>query len=281
MPLEARRRFLAESMAALEEQASLAPEGRPHTRAKNQALDKLGRHFQRTGRLIYLASELPVYYPGERPFAPDLMAVLDVADPGEQDERTAWMVSDEGRGLDLVLEVYFSGDWHKDFERNVVAYARMGIPEYFLYDRRHQSLHGYRLPTPGARHYQKLKLRCGRLTSQVLGLDLALLQGRLRLYSGDAELPDSDELLDRVGSMVDDVQQRREEAETRATQEAERAERILAQLRATVLDILGIRGLEVDEELAQRIAACSDDSQLRRWASRAVTATASRALLEG
>ncbi len=280
MSAEERDRFITETTAMLTAQAELSPEGRPHNRAKNQALDKLGRHFQRTGRTIYLAGELPVYYPGERTFAPDLLAILDVEDPGEKDERRSWMVADEGRGLDLVLEVYCHGDWRKDSEDNVTDYARMGIPEYFLYDRRRQALHGYRLPSPGARRYQKLRPHFGRLKSEVLGLELAVHHGRLHLYSGDAELPDSDELLERVQHIVDDVQQRLDQAE-RAAREAEaRADRLLGQLRAAVLNILSIRGLTVSAELAQQVATCTDDALLSQWQSRAMTVASAAELAD-
>ncbi len=285
---EARQRYVEQSIAALEEQADLMAESRPHTRAKSTALDRLGRHFQSIGRHIYLGSELPVLYPGDRMFAPDLMAVLDVEDTRDEDLRTAWVVESEGRGLDLALEVYFSGNWQKDFVDNVEKYARLGIPEYFLYDRQHQELHGYRLPGKNAVRYQKMKSRFGRLSSHVLGLDLALYEGRLRFYYGDAEVPDSDELLLRAQGMVDEVQHQRVEAQERAQKEAERAQKeaeraqdMLAQLRATVSGILTIRGIPLDQATSARLALCADGAVLKRWALRAVTTdTAAEAVSE-
>ena len=136
----AREAFIAEVTSALSNQVLVAPEGRPHGRAKSRALDQLGHSFARTGRRIYLASELPILYPGERGFAPDIMAVLDVDDPGDADERMAWVTADEGKGLDLALKVHYSGDRGKDFVDNVADYARLGIPEYFVYDRKQQIL---------------------------------------------------------------------------------------------------------------------------------------------
>jgi hypothetical protein len=50
------------------------PEGDAHSRSKSRARDTLSEHFGRIGRRIYLASELPVYYPEERMFAPDRSA---------------------------------------------------------------------------------------------------------------------------------------------------------------------------------------------------------------
>ena len=49
------------------------PEGDAHRIPKTQALETLDEHFRRTGRSVYLSSELPVYYPGETVFAPDLI----------------------------------------------------------------------------------------------------------------------------------------------------------------------------------------------------------------
>ena len=43
-------------------------------------------------------------YPGEPVFTPDVLAVLGVTEP-EDDPRLAWVVADEGKGLDLVIEV--------------------------------------------------------------------------------------------------------------------------------------------------------------------------------
>ena len=56
--------------------------------------------FKAMGRVIYLAEEMAVAYPGAEVFTPDVLAVLDVVQP-EDDERLAWVVADEGRGLDL------------------------------------------------------------------------------------------------------------------------------------------------------------------------------------
>jgi len=120
------------------------PEGERHFKAKTRALDALRSYFTRQRRRIYLAAEMPTYYPAEPRFAPDLFAVLDAEDT----ERDKWVVSAEGKGLDWVLEVHVGGDRKKDAERNVARYARLGIPEYFLYDRAQNLLAAYRLASP-------------------------------------------------------------------------------------------------------------------------------------
>jgi Uma2 family endonuclease len=196
------------------------PEGDAHSIPKNVARQTLEEHFRRIGRRVYLASELPVYYPDERMFAPDLLAVLD-AEPHERDH---WTVSHEGRGLDVVLEIHVRGSATKDFEDNVVRYARLGIPEYFAYAPRRGRLVGWRLPEAGAGAYEPIAPREGRFSSALLGLDLAVDDGRLRFYHGSGALLDARELIVRLGAMVDTATQRAEQEARRAEEEAQRAE---------------------------------------------------------
>jgi Uma2 family endonuclease len=208
------------------------PEGDRHFKAKTRALDALRGFFTRQRRRIYLAAELPVYYPAEPRFAPDLMAVLDV----EDHDRDSWIASREGKGLDWVLEVHVGGDRKKDAEENVARYAKLGITEYFLYDRARNRLHAYRLSS-GSRSYSTILPQHGLYTSHVLGLDVQVERDRLRFYAGTALLLESGELIARLEQMLDDVERRAEEAERqrqeveRQRQEAERQRQEEARLR--------------------------------------------------
>lgn len=193
------------------------PEGDLHFQAKVTALDTLRGHFTRQRRRAYLAAELPVYYPDERRFAPDLLIVLDA----DAQERSKWLVSAEGKGLDFVLEVHVGGDRKKDAEENVARYARLGIPEYFIYDRGRQRLFGYRLPKPEARVYVRMKPRAGVLVSERLGLELRLEEGRLRFYSGREMLLEPEEVIGRLEQLTEGLQRRVDE-ESRQTAEARR-----------------------------------------------------------
>ena len=201
MPPDERVRVVA--MLPVEVPLDLLPnEGDPHRKAKRGVLDALDGHFRRTGRKVYLSSEIAVYYPGERRFSPDVLAVTDV----EPHERMRWVVATEGKGLDFVLEVHVAGDRRKDEKTNVERYARLGIQEYFYFDRPSQRIIGYQLPAGGrGRAYQRIVPQAGRFASSVLGLDLALEGSRLRFYSGNASLPDADEMIARLGSMLDGV----------------------------------------------------------------------------
>ncbi len=189
----------------------LVPEGDPHRKAKTSALATLDGFFQRTGRRIYLSSEIGVYYPGERRFAPDLLAVRDV----EPHDRMTWIVDAEGRGLDFVLEVHVAGSWAKDHLANVERYARLGIHEYIVFDRKQLRLQGYRL-VPRTRTYQRLLPQAGFFASEVLGLDLTVEGTKLRFFCGNAPIEDADERIARLGSMVNEVLARKEEALLRA-----------------------------------------------------------------
>ena len=184
------------------------PEGDRHSKAKARALDALRGYFTRQRRRIYLAQELPIYYPAEPRFAPDLLAVLDVEDV----DRDKWVVSTEGKGLDWVLEVHVGGDRKKDAELNVARYARLGIPEYFLYDRARNRLAAYRLASPDAGVYTPIVPNHGLYESRVLGLEVQVDEDRLRFYAGTALLLESDELIVRL-QRRDEEKRLREEAE--------------------------------------------------------------------
>lgn len=212
---------------ALTAQAELAPEGRPHGTAKMAVASVLGDFYQRIGRAMFLASELPVLYPEEEVFAPDLIAVAGVEDQGEDDARMAWVVADEGRGVDLALEIIYRGNRDKDLVSNVARYARLGIPEYFVYDRLKLRLYGYRLA--GAR-YASIPLRGGLLRSEVLGLDLGVVENRLRFFYGEARVPESRELIGRLDAMLGRLDATLAERERQLEEEASR--RLEAEARA-------------------------------------------------
>jgi Uma2 family endonuclease len=196
------------------------PEGDRHFLAKTRTLDALRGYFTRQRRRIYLAAELPIYYPAEPRFAPDLLAVLDAEDV----ERDKWMVSAEGKGLDWVLEVHVGGDRKKDAEHNVARYARLGIPEYFLYDRARNRLAAYRLASPDARSYTAIVPNHGLYESRVLGLDVQVDNDRLRFYAGTALLLESADLIARLQEMCDAAQRRAEEADQLREEETRRRE---------------------------------------------------------
>nr|WP_279636136.1 Uma2 family endonuclease [Corallococcus terminator] len=194
------------------------PEGDRHSQPKMSTVDVLRGYFERRGRKVYVGTELPVYYPAERRFAPDLLVVLEA----EAHWRDKWVVSHEGHGLDWVMEVHVGGDRKKDAEFNVSRYARLGIPEYFIFDGGRLTLEGYRLATPAARVYSRMEPRHGRLVSEVLGLELQVEGEHLRFWAGNAPLLESRELISRMEGHSLELQRRAEMAERRLSEETQR-----------------------------------------------------------
>lgn len=223
MSPEERRRVVDALPSEFEIAGALPPEGDLHFTAKVEARDVLGGYFQRVRRSVYIGNELAVYYPGEDVFAPDVMAVLDVG----THSREKWVVREEGKGLDFALEIIVHGNRRKDQQRNVERYARLGISEYFVFDRGRLRLTGHRLPSAGARDYQPILPQGGLYTSHVLGLDLRIEGNGLRFYHAAMALPDSKELIGSLERIVDDTGKRLAEAEARAEEEAQlRAEEV-------------------------------------------------------
>jgi Uma2 family endonuclease len=240
----AQRQLVMEELPS-EYPSETQPEGDFHRVPKERSRQTLEGYFQRIGRRVYLSSELPVYYPGEPRFAPDLIAVLDV----DTHPRQRWVVSEEGKGIDFALEVTLSGSRKKDLEENVVRYARLRIPEYFVFDALNQRLRGYRLPAPGT-SYEPIMPQGGTWSSQVLGLELAIEGQSLRFYHGASLILDADEMIGRLTRMVDEVlarehaalaradseQQRADSEQQRADSEQQRAERLANKLRGLGVD---------------------------------------------
>lgn len=259
-----REQFLVDVNEALSDPVLVMSEGRPHKKAKSKAIDMLSLHFRTLGKHVYLAEEMSVLYPGVPGFSPDVLAVLDVEEP-EDDQRMAWVVADEGRGLDWVLEVLWAGDRKKDLEENVERYASLAIPEYFVYDQRQQRIVGYRLP-PGGKRYQPILAQAGLYRSNVLGIDLAIIDRSLRFFQGAAELYDTAHLIRRLEGMVADLQDRAEKF-------AQDAEKSRSALRDAVSTLLRARGVSCSAEALARLDACVDPDVLQRWLGRALQAT--------
>jgi len=227
---EAERRRIVVALPS-EFPSAAPPEGDPHWDEKRHVREALDEYFRRIKRRVYLSCELPIYYADEPVIAPDLIAVCDV----ELHPRMRWVVSAEGRGIDLALEIHVAGDARKDFVDNVTRYAALGIPEYFAYDVGRRRLAGWHL-RDDARAYSPIIPQEGRWHSSVLDLDLALDERGLRWFHGSAPLPDARELIRRLSGMVDDAVRRAEEEARRAEEEARRAEALAAKLRALGVD---------------------------------------------
>ena len=258
-----------------------------HLDATVETRETLRHHFKDHHPGLYVATNLDVYYPGEPKFLPDVLAVWGVS----IHKRDSYVVIEEGKGLDLVIEVLRRGDREKDLKTNVVRYARLGIKEYFVADLAKNRLWAYRLPevvcAPAQRRYEQMLGDKGRYRSEVLGLSLVLSEKGLRLYHGTRELQTLSEELGLLEQEVkaerqakEQERQAKEQALQAKEQERQAKELALAELRRSILAILLLRGLDPPNTLRERLEGCDDVALLSRFSRRAVTEPLHRLLLD-
>ena len=82
---------------------------------------------------IYVSGDLLMYYEEGNPrvsVAPDVFVVFGV----EARVRKHYLVWEEGKAPDFVLEVASKSTWREDLGRKRDLYARLGVKEYWQYD---------------------------------------------------------------------------------------------------------------------------------------------------
>ena len=178
------------------------------------------------------------------PAAPDVYVALGVANR----HRNSYVVWEEGKPPDFVLEVVSPSSRREDEEDKPRKYARMGVPEYFRYDPEgvlEPALAGFELD--GAGGYAPLPEEplaggVAGVRSKKLGLCLCvepcgpeLLDGSLRWYDPAAGgfLPTSQELADDKRRLADD-NHRLADGKRQADARAEASEAKVAALEALI-----------------------------------------------
>jgi len=145
------------------------------------ALIYLRDHF-RDAPQVYVAGNMFLYYEEGNPtacVAPDVFVVQGVG----KHERRTYRLWEEGQPPAVVFEITSRGTRLEDLGTKRAVYAMLGVQEYFVYDPLGEylrpPLQGYRLHKG---EYQRL-LSAGEegLTSQVLGLELRVEAGHLRV----------------------------------------------------------------------------------------------------
>ena len=206
------------------------------------ANDVLARHFRRRED-VYVSANMFVYYEEGKPgsvVAPDVFVVLGAP----KYDRRSYKIWEEPKGPDFVLEVTSHSTRRVDEGPKRHLYAALGVGEYWQFDPTGDYLVP---PLKGGRlaggNYVRLPLRptpdgalFGR--SEVLGLDLGLVKGRLRLRNPATgrDLPSSEELEELVAQETKARQQeaRARQQETKARQAAEaRVAELVARLQGT------------------------------------------------
>jgi Uma2 family endonuclease len=149
-------------------------------------IDALRAHFQ--GRDdVYVAGDLFLYYEEGHPsavVAPDIFVVLGASNH----PRSSYMLWREPKAPDFVLEITSQSTRVQDQGTKRERYALLGVQEYFQYDPRRDylepPLQGLRLVGQVYQPILATILPEGALVlrSAVLGLELRLEEGTLRLY---------------------------------------------------------------------------------------------------
>ena len=216
----------AQIIAALEREFNMMGETTLHFDARASATEVLRRYFKDQGKEVFVASDLHTLYSGERAFYPDLLVVFDAPDH----HRRSWNVLREGKGLDFALEILSRETKRKDLVEKLNLYARVGIPEYIIFDPDALKLRGYRLVK---NIYQEMAEKDGYCFSNVLGLQVRVDGDKIRFSVPEGlEIPFADELTARLNEkigrkdrLIADYARELKELEQAAEEERQRAEK--------------------------------------------------------
>jgi Uma2 family endonuclease len=201
------------------------------------AVTTLRTHFQERAD-VYVAGNMFIYYEEGNPeavVAPDVFVVLGTT----KRDRASYMLWEEPKGPDFVLEITSRSTRTKDQGPKRGTYAFLGVREYFQYDPTHDylvpALQGARLVAGSYQALLPTTLPDGTLVlhSEVLGFDVRLEEGTLRFYdpvTGQKLLSHAE-----IEQVLRAVEQARREAEARAGREEaarQAAEARIAELEA-------------------------------------------------
>jgi Uma2 family endonuclease len=186
--------------------------------------------FYADSSLVYVSGNLLIFYvPGDRRkhISPDVFVVKGVP----KHSRPNYLIWEEGKGPDLVIELTSSSTRADDVKRKFVLYQdTLKVQEYLLFDPLGDylkpSLKGFRLQR-GV--YVAIRPIQGRLPSQVLGLHLERHGSDLRLFD-----PTSKRWLEKPQEEVATARAalvQEHEARQRAEAEVERLNREISDLR--------------------------------------------------
>ena len=243
----------------------------------------LRRWFEKHGRAdVYVGSNNFLYYERGNPravVAPDVYVVLGApAYPA----RDTYMLWNEPKGPDFVLEVTSASTRRDDERRKRDVYAALGVKEYFLYDPRAEyltpPLQGFRLHDGEYRALPAVTVLSNRgvaMTSEVLRLELRdereARMVRLHNRATGEDLPTYGEA-ERTGR---EAAEARRVAEARLVQEAAARREEVAARREEV----AARRAEAEARLVQEAAARREEVAARRAAEARLVqdATARRA----
>ena len=201
-----------------------------HGTAQRDLLDILQRRYARR-KDVAVFGDLIIKWgiKGLRQHCPDVCVVFGVRD--KERERSKFVVPEEGTKPAIAIEVVSPRYRRADRETKVKQYARAGVAEYIILDRRRQGgelideVLGYRLEEGS---YLPIVLdEEGRIFSPTLDVWIGMVEGKVMLFEG------------RTGEPLltsQDLEQLAEQERQRAEQEHQRAERLAQRLRRLGID---------------------------------------------
>jgi Uma2 family endonuclease len=189
------------------------------------ALIQTLKRYYAGAAFVYVSGNLLVFYVRgnkRRHVSPDVFVIRGVAGHN----RPNYLLWEEGKGFDLVIELTSSSTRSVDIKKKFLLYQdTLKVKEYFLFDPREDYLDpplcGYRLVRG---KFQPIRPVHNRLPSKVLGLHLERDGQDLRLYdpTNGSWLPTDDERVAEAEATLQQAETARQQAET-ARQQAETA----------------------------------------------------------
>ena len=211
-----------------------------HRRILTRTLEVLDTHFAERPE-VYVSGDILMYYVEGDPrksVAPDVLVTFGM---GKKNRRT-YLVWEEGKVPDFVMEFSSKGTYRNDLGRKMTLYASLGIQDYFLYDAEglylSSPIMGFTLVDGSYTPISESPNR--RLHSTALNLDFSVGEVGLGIYDPVAEAwlqtpaESATARADREATRAELQTIRADMAESRADEEAiarQRAEAELAELR--------------------------------------------------
>lgn len=203
------------------------------------------RYFYRNQQ-VYVSGNLLVYYEQGNPrkfVVPDAFVVKGVL----PQKRRIYKIWVEGKSPDVIIETTSRKTRRNDTQDKPPLYARLGVPEYFLYDPLQEyldpPLQGYRLTPQG--YVPIVPDERAALISEQLGMQLRIEQGLLQFYRLDT----GERLLTADERATCEAEARQRESEARQ-RESEARQRESEARQAAETEVARLR-----EELARRRGA--------------------------
>ena len=209
-----------------------ASDGRPVAESDHQfipltyAASRLRHHFRQRDD-VYVAGNLLIYYEkgSQARVAPDVFVVLGA----ERRKRTSYLLWEEPKAPDWVLEITSRGTRGEDQGRKRELYRRLGVTEYWQYDPTgdylEPALQGLELVAGEYVRLGQRELADGTLAlrSAVLELELRVTERGLRIHdpATGRDLPDLAET-DAAWQRAEQDCQRERQARERAEQDRQR-----------------------------------------------------------